>query len=218
MACFNGNAGKNRDLLYSEACSPTITARHEPFCVISLENDGSEDAAIDNTTQGGVAFGISSQASNSMKSDNPHSGIYEADVSRTLDTNGGEPSSHQGGILILSRAAEKVKALRRYIVRRLTPTECARLQGFPDDWGRISRKKEMTAEDIAFWEKVRETYAKVNGEVYAPKRTEKALRKWFNKLHSDSAEYEMWGNGVALPNVLYVLEGIREALEMKRCA
>lgn len=23
---------------------------------------------------------------------------------------------------------------RKYIVRRLTPTECARLQGFPDDW------------------------------------------------------------------------------------
>ena len=23
---------------------------------------------------------------------------------------------------------------RKYIVRRLTPTECARLQGFPDEW------------------------------------------------------------------------------------
>ena len=27
-----------------------------------------------------------------------------------------------------------VKKNRKYIVRRLTPTECARLQGFPDGW------------------------------------------------------------------------------------
>lgn len=26
------------------------------------------------------------------------------------------------------------KPRRKYIVRRLTPTECARLQGFPDGW------------------------------------------------------------------------------------
>lgn len=29
---------------------------------------------------------------------------------------------------------EQKKPLRKYIVRRLTPTECARLQGFPDWW------------------------------------------------------------------------------------
>lgn len=27
-----------------------------------------------------------------------------------------------------------VKQKRRYIVRRLTPLECCRLQGFPDNW------------------------------------------------------------------------------------
>ena len=26
--------------------------------------------------------------------------------------------------------------------------------------------------------------------------------------YSDSAEYKMWGNGVALPNVVFVLSGI----------
>ena len=31
-------------------------------------------------------------------------------------------------------AIENDKPLRKYIVRRLTPTECARLQGFPDEW------------------------------------------------------------------------------------
>ena len=50
-------------------------------------------------------------------------------------------------------------------IRRLTPTECARLQGMPSWW----------CDDIP---------------------------------HSDSAEYKMWGNGMALPNALYVMEGI----------
>lgn len=36
--------------------------------------------------------------------------------------------------------------------------------------------------------------------------------KWYNKLHTDSAEYKMWGNGIGLPNALYMMEGIEEAL------
>lgn len=58
-----------------------------------------------------------------------------------------------------------LKRLWHYIVRRLTPLECCRLQGFPDWW-----------EDG------------VGG--------------------SDSARYKMWGNGMAFPCVLYVMEGI----------
>ncbi|MBQ7293725.1 MAG: DNA cytosine methyltransferase, partial [Clostridia bacterium] len=46
-------------------------------------------------------FGICSKDSNAMKSDNPHSGIYAADTSRTLDGNGGNPSCNQGGIAIV---------------------------------------------------------------------------------------------------------------------
>lgn len=45
--------------------------------------------------------GISSLDSNAMKSSNPHSGIYEAETSRTLDGNGGNPSCNQGGIAIV---------------------------------------------------------------------------------------------------------------------
>ena len=37
-----------------------------------------------------------------MKSDNPHSGFYEAETSRTLDANGGNPSCNQGGIAVVS--------------------------------------------------------------------------------------------------------------------
>lgn len=46
-------------------------------------------------------YGICSDASNSMKSDNPHSGIYEADTSRTLDLNGGNPNCNQGGMVVV---------------------------------------------------------------------------------------------------------------------
>jgi DNA (cytosine-5)-methyltransferase 1 len=33
---------------------------------------------------------------------------------------------------------------------------------------------------------------------------------WYNKLHTDSAEYKLWGNGIALPTALYVIQGIAE--------
>ena len=40
------------------------------------------------------------------------------------------------------------------------------------------------------------------------------LGKWCDDVpHSDSAEYKMWGNGMALPCVLYVIEGIEEVLK-----
>lgn len=158
------------------------------------------------------AYGICSKDSNAMKSDNPHSGFYEADTSRTLDANGGNPGCNQGGIAVVAvqgsmigredkngpqgsginedvcfsltgadrhavayptyctsknshftRAEEELANTLvatdykdppvindmdevEYIVRRLTPTECARLQGckaFPTGgaavWKRQSR-------------------------------------------------------------------------------
>jgi DNA (cytosine-5)-methyltransferase 1 len=99
----------------------------------------------------------------------------------------------------------------RYIVRRLTPTECARLQGFADHWGWIDQKDSLTDEEFFFWRDVRNTHALING------REEKGYSKtqmlnWYNKLHTDSAEYKMWGNGIALPPALYCLQGITIAL------
>ena len=38
--------------------------------------------------------------------------------------------------------------------------------------------------------------------------SEMCIRDRLQNPHSDSAEYKMWGNGVALPNVVYVLTGI----------
>ena len=58
---------------------------------------------------GAVCYGISSYNSNAMKSSNPHSGIYEADTSRTLDLNGGNPSCNQGGIAIVESVPYTLK-------------------------------------------------------------------------------------------------------------
>ena len=48
-----------------------------------------------------VCYGISPYHSNAMLSDNPHSGIYEAKTSKTLDLNGGNPACNQGGICVV---------------------------------------------------------------------------------------------------------------------
>lgn len=288
------------------------------------------------------AFGICAKNSNSMKSDNPNSGFYEADTSRTLDANGGNPTCNQGGVAVVaiegngSRPSHKGDGYKEsdvmytlnateqhavafadvhatlsandgpkgpssqmmknpeenfvgevsygigrpamnqgynakfsfqieeeveptlvasgasgvahprfssskasffteaneecantlvatdykdppivndgdeidYIVRRLTPTECARLQGFPDWWCDDLGIPDPTDEDIAKWREVFETHVKAIGKTTKPK-SDAQIRKWLQNPQSDSAEYKMWGNGVALPNVFFVLAGIK---------
>lgn len=94
-----------------------------------------------------------------------------------------------------------------YIVRRLTPTECARLQGFPDWWCADLGTNEPTDEELRFWKDVFETHRKIVGSAVKPK-SEKQILTWLKNPHSDSAEYKLWGNGVALPCVYFVLSGI----------
>lgn len=283
-----------------------------------------------------VAYGICSKDSNSMKSANLNSGFYEADTSRTIDGNGGNPGCNQGGIAVIegngTRPSHKGDGYKesdvmytlnateqhavafadihatlsandgpkgpssqmmgnphenfvgepaygigrpamnqgynakfsfqieeeveptivaagasgvahpvyssskasfftsaeeemantlvatdykdppivnepRYIVRRLTPTECARLQGFPDWWCDELGTENPTDEDISIWREIFQTHTDALGKKTKPK-TDNQIRKWLKNPHSDSAEYKMWGNGVALPNVVFVLSGI----------
>ncbi len=94
-----------------------------------------------------------------------------------------------------------------YTVRRLTPTECARLQGFPDWWCADLGTENPSYGDIDFWTEVFETHRTVMGTSTKPK-THAQIVKWLKNPYSDSAEYKMWGNGVALPCVYFVLSGI----------
>lgn len=224
------------------------------------------------------AYGISSDQSNGMLSDNPKSGIYEADTSRTLDQAGGNPSCNQGGIAVVEGCAEQgaggdggcqpfaydcrnhcvscISATLQaksnggqslnyinpvfetyqdttgplmanshpgsysgqdayqdmfvtspYRVRRLTPDECAMLQGFPHDWCDNLGIQDPSEEEIGWWQQVFETQRKIMGTSSKPK-SRKQIIKWLNDPHSDSAEYKMWGNGVALPCVCFVMAGI----------
>ena len=177
-------------------------------------------------------YSIGAAFSEGMLSDNPQSGIYEADSSRTIDQSGGNPSCNQGGIAVVEGPTyamtpctftqierEKAPTLNArdfkdptfvnagYSVRRLTPTECARLQGFPDWWCAGLDTPEPTEEDIAFWTEVWETHRRVVGSSTKAKSRNQIV-KWLRHPHSDAAEYKMWGNGVALPNVFFVLAGI----------
>ena len=148
--------------------------------------------------------------------------------------NGGQSLNYSGAVRI------------QYVVRRLTPTECARLQGFPDDWGHPDKKTEFTSKEYEFWCKVNldlaiiggtarpdgkgwyevwrevkpdkkkgedfEPYSENTGKPYTHKTRDQML-KWYNKLHTDSSEYKMWGNGIALPNALYVMQGIADVFK-----
>ena len=101
-----------------------------------------------------------------------------------------------------------------YIVRRLTPTECARLQGFPDWWCDNLGTDDPTEEDMTFWRDVFETHRKLVTRAKKPK-TDNQIIKWLKDPCSDSAEYRLWGNGVALPCVIYIMNGIAQFAEQR---
>jgi DNA (cytosine-5)-methyltransferase 1 len=258
---------------------------------------GSADSAL-------LCYGISADKSHAMLSPNPHSGIYEAQTSRTIDANGGNPGCNQGGIAVIALQGSMVgrsvkngpqgsgiggdiqftlntsdhhavayamttgsfmqtaeeqsptlmsrdykdapvvsqpasfypqmkaesQCFRQdgvantlvngtcpglhnglvepdYIVRRLTPTECARLQGFPDDWCSGLGTEDPAEEEINFWIEVWDTHRRITG-VSDKRKSRKQIIKWLHDPYSDAAEYKMWGNGVALPCVCFVLSGI----------
>ena len=181
-------------------------------------------------------YGISSDQSKAMLSGNPQAGIYEAATSRTLDQAGGNPGCNQGGMAIVEKRDAPVYAMTTgeytqvekeksptlaardykdpitvnqpmYAVRRLTPLECGRLQGFPDGWCQELGIVDPSEDEMAFWREVFETHRKIMGTAKKPK-TNRQILKWLLNPHTDSAEYKMWGNGVALPCVFFVLSGI----------
>lgn len=151
-------------------------------------------------------YGVCSKSSFAMLSDNPRAGFYEAETARTLDTRGPTPARNQGGMAVVEsvppayatsknsfhldvqkdvadtlvavdyKDPPRVLANPYYIVRKLTPTECARLQGFPDGWCKDLGTEEPTAEDVAFWAEVFETYRKALGKTTKPK-TERQIVK-----------------------------------------
>jgi len=97
-----------------------------------------------------------------------------------------------------------------YIVRRFTPLECGRLQGFPDDWVDGVSDDEPDKKTVQFWMDAWAEWWALVGRAKGIKRPkdEKAVRRWLKNPASDTKLYRMWGNGIALPCAQYVFEGI----------
>jgi DNA (cytosine-5)-methyltransferase 1 len=123
-----------------------------------------------------------------------------------------DPQFYQDGTVptLIAKGPSAVQI--HYIVRRLTPTECARLQGFADWHGHLAQKPDLTDEEYDFWMEVRNTHAAINGKTVKGYTREQMLT-WYNKLWTDAAEYKMWGNGIALPPALYCMQGIVDAID-----
>nr|DAH18402.1 MAG TPA: DNA methylase [Caudoviricetes sp.] len=105
--------------------------------------------------------------------------------------------------------------LKDSAIRRLTPKECCRLQGFPDGYGSISTKADLDEGEVRFWNDVYKTHQRIAKGRQAKEKTKKQLLGWYNKLHTDSAEYKMWGNGIALPPAVYVMSNIVNAISVR---
>lgn len=100
-----------------------------------------------------------------------------------------------------------------YIVRRLTPQECALLQGMPTWWCDDLGTENPTDTQIDWWQNVFENYNKAIGKECKPK-SRKQIAKWLKNPYSDSAAYKMWGNGIAACNAWFVLAGISHYAKM----
>ena len=110
-------------------------------------------------------------------------------------TNGTCPGHHNHVVIGEEQTDYNVK----YIVRRLTPLECERLQAFPDNWTVLPEKTEMTDEEYAEWQSIRRTWAEMNGKTYKPAKDKAAMLKWYNKMiKADSARYKALGNSIAV--------------------
>ncbi len=257
VICVDQGGGKSGAHSYEDV-SPTLTCTHgsEPAVVYGIDQQGGKGGANfsvnvsppilsdSHGTPHAVCYNIGSYHSNAWKSDNPHSGVYKADKSKTLDAlQCGYPGCNQGGTAVVEPASfyPQMKAESqcfrndginntlvngtnpgfqnaivetflgngqtvvgilmanagtkmwlgnqeafsgayhivkrrmgvRYNVRRLTPLECERLQGFPDGWT-----------DIGEW----------------------VDSKGKKHKEADSPRYKALGNSIAIPPWKWVLK------------
>ena len=100
-----------------------------------------------------------------------------------------------------------------YIVRRLTPLECTRLQGFEDYWVDLPHKETMSTEEFNAWQAIRAKAAEIEGKKYKPCKSVAQMVKWYNKMiDADSNKYRALGNSLALPQFWWIFNKMKPYL------
>lgn len=180
---------------------PIVLENHPQDSRVTIAEDGNVPTLTSRMGTGGVCHKMQMERSVATMTENMGSvGTYQK-VSGPLMANS-HPGSYTG-----QDAFSDMLVATEYIVRRLTPLECCRLQGFPDNWAEELGIPEPTQEDIDHWREVFRTQIEAMGESKKEK-TDNQICKWLKDPESDSAKYKMWGNGIALPCAMFVMEGI----------
>lgn len=203
-------SGQSHAEIYKNKCPTLNCASEQPIVTESLSRQEKDSYAVTTGSFMQVCKKVSpTLAARDYK--DPHLVCYWNGMSNagTITANNASGNQRMPDKSNFNAIIEKTKM--NYIARRLTPTECARLQGFADGWGIPDYKEDFTEDEYIFWLEVRKSYALINGKKTKEYSKEQMLT-WYNKLHSDSSEYKMWGNGVALPPTLYCMQGICDAI------
>lgn len=102
--------------------------------------------------------------------------------------------SEKVGTLDCMHDQKAIIELSNGIVRRLTPLECERLQGYPDGWTAIG---EIVGYNV---------YTDDEGNEYKDPIREYTDGNGKRKKVTDSARYKALGNSISIPNWFYVLQ------------
>ena len=106
----------------------------------------------------------------------------------------------------------KVLSIKNNIIRKLTPLECERLQGFPDNWTVLIKKEAMSDMEYDFWLKTYQNYKNVMNKSPIKNPTKQKILNLYNKLQCDSSRYKALGNSIAIPCVEFIMKKIKEVV------
>ena len=101
-------------------------------------------------------------------------------------------------------------SIRDNIIRKLTPLECERLQGFPDNWTILIKKEDMSDDEYDSWLKIYQNYKLLRNKSFNKNISKEKLINWYNKLECDSSRYKALGNSIAIPCVDFIMKRIKE--------
>jgi site-specific DNA-cytosine methylase len=142
--------------------------------------------------------------------------VYTADGAAPTLQAIAEGSGISAQAFVLPQSADD---LPRVIVRRLTPTECERLMGLPDNWTRVTFTPDQIADDalVEDFRRIHDAFAQMvakPGTTPKPK-TAKFVRDWLTRISDpatcpDAPRYKACGNGWAANCPRWILFNLLE--------